>query len=262
MKPCRRPHDIGRLVHLELDAAGLTSLTAFAVSSVTGRFRVRHQAARSEHLAHLRTSHRFGVATATSKSDQPPGICNHVSNRRIPRRRLGRVRRRHSWRTRDFHGLRCVRNGTVPRTIDRLLRIHAKAEREVNRLVKFAFGTWRDADGILERIGFMPSTLPTLLVFCWHLCLCGASGLLALPGFVLILTDTSFHAARRAGNDPNRASSDVALMSLDFIFTMSKSVCASLADLSLFGVLERRDASAFFKRIEAGGDLVMSERLV
>src|SRR5665213_1668235 len=58
----------------------------------------------------------------------------------------------------------------------------------------------------------------------------------------------------------NAASSEEEFMSLDFIFTMSKTCLrVTLPTLSLFGVLEPAVMpAAFFKRMDAGGDLVMN----
>jgi len=66
----------------------------------------------------------------------------------------------------------------------------------------------------------------------------------------LILTDHfNSHAARRAGNDTERG-----------FLTMSMTCLrVTLPTFSLFGVLEPAVIpAAFFKRIEAGGDLVMN----
>src|ERR1019366_503191 len=89
-----------------------------------------------------------------------------------------------------------------------MFRVHAKPEREVNGLVEFRLWKFReDANNILQRILlFGVHNFERFFVsFTGHLFWCGASeSLRTLPRLSCLSNDFNSHAARRAGNDPER----------------------------------------------------------
>ncbi len=181
---------VARLVRLEFHAAGFHFLHRLGrvFGDRTG-LGIRHQTARSEHLAQFTNfHHRFGRGDRNIEvSPTGDALGDHVFETDVlGAGGTGGIRRGTLGEHEHAHDLAAAvrkRNGATHHLVG-LFRIDSEAEREIDRLVEFRLGKFgEDRDGILQGIRLLRvhDFGGFLVTFTGHLVWCGANELSTLP---------------------------------------------------------------------------------